>query len=71
MGPVTPEQALEIAIAAAGISQGDIAAWDVQLDESGAQPVYCVTLTTMYYFHPHYVVTVDQQTGTVLSVDRT
>lgn len=40
------------------------------LDESGAQPVYRVTLTTVYYFHPRYVVAVDQQTGTVLSVER-
>ena len=37
---------------------------------SGAQPVYRVTLTTVYYFHPRYVVAVDQQTGTVLSVER-
>lgn len=70
-GPVTQEQALKIAIAAAGISERDLAAWDVQLDESGAQPVYRVTLTTVYYFHPHYVVIVDQQTGAVLSVDKT
>lgn len=68
-GPVTQEQALKIAIAAAGISESDLAAWDVQLDESGAQPVYRVTLTTVYYFHPCYVVTVDQMTGAVLSVD--
>ena len=60
----------KIAIAAAGISESDLAAWDVQLDESGAQPVYRVTLTTVYYFHPRYVVAVDQQTGTVLSVER-
>ena len=70
VGPVTQEQALKIAIAAAGISESDLAAWDVQLDESGAQPVYRVTLTTVYYFHPRYVVAVDQQTGTVLSVER-
>ena len=70
VGPVTQEQALKIAIAAAGISERDLAAWDVQLDESGAQPVYRVTLTTVYYFHPRYVVAVDQQTGTVLSVER-
>lgn len=70
VGPVTQEQALKIAIAAAGISESDLAAWDVQLDESGAQPVYRVTLTTVYYFNPRYVVAVDQQTGTVLSVER-
>ena len=70
VGPVTQEQALKIAIAAAGISESDLAAWDVQLDESGVQPVYRVTLTTVYYFHPRYVVAVDQQTGTVLSVER-
>ena len=70
VGPVTQEQALKIAIAAAGISESDLAAWDVQLDESGAQPVYRVTLTTVYYFHPRYVVAVDQQTGTGLSVER-
>lgn len=69
-GPVSQEQALQIAIAAAGISERDLAAWDVQLDESGAQPVYRVTLTTWYYFHPVYVVTIDQQTGTVLSVEK-
>ena len=46
VGPVTQEQALKIAIAAAGISESDLAAWEVQLDESGAQPVYRVTLTT-------------------------
>ena len=69
-GPVTQEQALKIAIAAAGISESDLAAWDVQLDESGAQPVYRVTLTTVYYFHPRYVVTVDQMTGSVLSVEK-
>lgn len=68
-GPVTQEQALKIAIAAAGISESDLAAWEVQLDESGAQPVYRVTLTTVYYFHPRYVVVVDQMTGTVLSVE--
>lgn len=68
-GPVTQEQALKIAIAAAGISESDLAAWDVQLDESGAQPVYRVTLTTVYYFHPRYVVTVDQMTGAVVSMD--
>ena len=69
-GPVTQEQALKIAIAAAGISERDLAAWDVQLDESGAQPVYRVTLTTVYYFHPRYVVAVDQMTGSVLSVEK-
>lgn len=69
-GPVTQEQALKIAIAAAGISESDLAAWEVQLDESGAQPVYRVTLTTVYYFHPRYVVTVDQMTGSVLSVEK-
>lgn len=68
--PITPEQARRIAIAAAGISESDLAAWDVQLDESGAQPVYRVTLTTVYYFHPRYVVTVDQMTGSVLSVEK-
>lgn len=68
-GPVTQEQALKIAIAAAGISESDLAAWEVQLDESGAQPVYRVTLTTVYYFHPRYVVTVDQMTGAVVSMD--
>lgn len=68
--PITPEQARRIAIAAAGISERDLAAWDVQLDESGAQPVYRVTLTTVYYFHPRYVVTVDQMTGSVLSVEK-
>lgn len=67
--PITPEQARRIAIAAAGISESDLAAWDVQLDESGAQPVYHVTLTTVYYFHPRYVVTVDQMTGAVVSMD--
>lgn len=67
--PITPEQARRIAIAAAGISESDLAAWDVQLDESGAQPVYRVTLTTVYYFHPRYVVTVDQMTGAVVSMD--
>lgn len=67
--PITPEQARRIAIAAAGISESDLAAWDVQLDESGAQPVYRVTLTTVYYFHPCYVVTVDQMTGAVVSMD--
>lgn len=67
--PITPEQARRIAIAAAGISERDLAAWDVQLDESGAQPVYRVTLTTVYYFHPRYVVTVDQMTGAVVSMD--
>lgn len=67
--PITPEQARRIAIAAAGISESDLAAWDVQLDESGAQPVYRVTLTTVYYFHPRYVVTVDQMTGTVISME--
>ena len=36
---------------------------------SGAQPVYRVTLTTVYYFHPRYVVTVDQMTGAVVSMD--
>lgn len=70
VGPVTQEQALKIAIAAAGISESDLAAWEVQLDESGAQPVYRVTLTTVYYFHPRYVVAVDQMTGSVLSVER-
>lgn len=70
VGPVTQEQALKIAIAAAGISESDLAAWEVQLDESGAQPVYRVTLTTVYYFHPRYVVTVDQMTGSVLSVEK-
>ena len=55
--------------AAAGISERDLAAWDVQLDESGAQPVYRVTLTTVYYFHPRYVVTVDQMTGAVVSME--
>ena len=70
VGPITQEQALKIALAAAGISERDLAAWDVQLDESGAQPVYRVTLTTWYYFHPDFVVTVDQQTGTVLSVEK-
>ena len=69
-GPVTQEQALKIAIAAAGISESDLAAWEVQLDESGAQPVYRVTLTTVYYFHPRYVVAVDQMTGSVLSVEK-
>ena len=69
-GPVTQEPALKIAIAAAGISESDLAAWEVQLDESGAQPVYRVTLTTVYYFHPRYVVAVDQMTGSVLSVER-
>lgn len=69
-GPVTQEQALKIAIAAAGISESDLAAWEVQLDESGAQPVYRVTLTTVYYFHPRYVVAVDQMTGLVLSVEK-
>lgn len=68
--PITPEQARRIAIAAAGISESDLAAWDVQLDESGAQPVYRVTLTTVYYFHPRYVVAVDQMTGSVLSVEK-
>ena len=68
--PITPEQARRIAIAAAGISERDLAAWDVQLDESGAQPVYRVTLTTVYYFHPRYVVAVDQMTGSVLSVEK-
>ena len=63
-------QALKIAIAAAGISESDLAAWEVQLDESGAQPVYRVTLTTVYYFHPRYVVAVDQMTGSVLSVEK-
>ncbi len=67
--PITPEQARRIAIAAAGISESDLAAWDVQLDESGAQPVYRVTLTTVYYFHPRYVVTVDQMTGEVVSME--
>lgn len=67
--PITPEQARRIAIAAAGISESDLAAWDVQLDESGAQPVYRVTLTTVYYFHPRYVVTVDQMTGAVISME--
>lgn len=67
--PITPEQARRIAIAAADISESDLAAWDVQLDESGAQPVYRVTLTTVYYFHPRYVVTVDQMTGAVVSMD--
>lgn len=67
--PITPEQARRIAIAAAGISESDLAAWDVQLDESGAQPVYRVTLTTVYYFHPRYVVTVDQMTGAVVSME--
>ena len=67
--PITPEQARRIAIAAAGISEGDLAAWDVQLDESGARPVYRVTLTTVYYFHPCYVVTVDQMTGAVVSME--
>lgn len=67
--PITPEQARRIAIAAAGISERDLAAWDVQLDESGAQPVYRVTLTTVYYFHPRYVVTVDQMTGAVISME--
>lgn len=67
--PITPEQARRIAIAAAGISERDLAAWEVQLDESGAQPVYRVTLTTVYYFHPRYVVTVDQMTGAVVSMD--
>lgn len=67
--PITPEQARRIAIAAAGISESDLAAWDVQLDESGARPVYRVTLTTVYYFHPRYVVTVDQMTGAVVSMD--
>ena len=67
--PITPEQARRIAIAAAGISERDLAAWDVQLDESGAQPVYRVTLTTVYYFHPRYVVTIDQMTGAVVSMD--
>ncbi len=70
VGPVTQEQALKIAIAAAGISESDLAAWEVQLDESGAQPVYRVTLTTVYYFHPRYVVAVDQMTGSVLSVEK-
>lgn len=70
VGPVTQEQALKIAIAAAGISERDLAAWEVQLDESGAQPVYRVTLTTVYYFHPRYVVAVDQMTGSVLSVEK-
>ena len=59
-----------IAPAAAAISESDLPAPDAQLDESGAQPVYRVTLTTVYYFHPRYVVAVDQQTGTVLSVER-
>ena len=67
--PITPEQARRIAIAAAGISEGDLAAWDVQLDESGARPVYRVTLTTVYYFHPCYFVTVDQLTGAVVSME--
>lgn len=67
--PITPEQARRIAIAAAGISERDLAAWDVQLDESGAQPVYRVTLTTVYYFHPRYVVTIDQMTGAVVSME--
>ena len=43
---------------------------DYFMDSHMEQPVYRVTLTTVYYFHPRYVVAVDQQTGTVLSVER-